>query len=140
MAPRIPDKQTHRDRDELVRTLREQLSWLRERYGVRTLALFGSYAQGTARATSDVDLLVEFEQVPSLLTFIEIELYLTDLIGVKVDLVRKDGLKPAIGRRSWPSWCCVSTELEWISSMAVNPATPAGRGKHGTFDAVTIQG
>ena len=99
VAPRIPDKQTHRDRDELVRTLREQLSWLRERYGVRTLALFGSYAQGTARATSDVDLLVEFEQVPSLLTFIEIELYLTDLIGVKGDLVRKDGLKPAIGRR-----------------------------------------
>ncbi len=99
VSPRIPDKHTRHDRDELVQALREQRSWLRERYRVRTLALFGSYARGTARATSDVDLLVEFEQVPSLLTFIEIELHLTDLIGVKVDLVMKDALKPAVGRR-----------------------------------------
>jgi uncharacterized protein len=85
--------------DELVRTLREERPWLHERYGFRTLALFGSYARGAARAASDVDLLVEFDQVPSLLTFIEIEPYLTDLVGVKVDLAMKRALKPAIGRR-----------------------------------------
>ncbi len=43
--------------------------------------------------------MVEFEHAPSLLKFIEIEQYLTDLLGVKVDLVLKDALKPAMGRR-----------------------------------------
>jgi uncharacterized protein len=84
---------------ELIETLRTELPTLRERYAIRTLALFGSYARGTPHARSDLDLLVEFDRVPSLLTYVEIEQRLTDLVGVKVDLVMKRALKPAIGRR-----------------------------------------
>lgn len=68
-------------------------------YHVRTFGLFGSYAHGAARPASDIDLLVEFNRLPSLLRFIELEQHLTDLFGVKVDLVMKDALKPSIGRR-----------------------------------------
>ena len=50
------------------------------------------------RRNSDLDILVTFEDEPSLLTFIAIENYLSDLLGVKVDLVMKDSLKPAIGK------------------------------------------
>jgi uncharacterized protein len=46
---------------------------------------------------SDLDILVTFKEVPSLLTFIAMENYLSDLLGVKVDLVMKDSLKPKIG-------------------------------------------
>jgi uncharacterized protein len=88
-----------RNQDELIQSLRTQLPTLRERYAVRSLALFGSYARGTPHARSDLDLLVEFDRVPSLLKFIELEQLLTDLLGVKVDLVMKGALKPAIGRR-----------------------------------------
>jgi uncharacterized protein len=42
--------------------------------------------------------LVTFKEVPSLLTFIAMENYLSDLLGVKVDLVMKDSLKPKIGQ------------------------------------------
>jgi predicted nucleotidyltransferase len=84
---------------ELIETLRTQLPTLREHYAIRTLALFGSYARGTPHTRSDLDLLIEFDRVPSLLKFIELEQRLTDLLGVKVDLVMKGALKPAIGRR-----------------------------------------
>ena len=46
-----------------------------------------------------MDLLVTLEEMPSLLTLIEMENYLSDLLGVPVDLVTKRGLKPRIGER-----------------------------------------
>ncbi len=89
----------HCDRSDLINTLRAHLPALRERYSVRSFAIFGSYARGEARKGSDLDLLVEFDRAPSLFRFIELELSLSDLLGIKVDLVMKDALKPAIGRR-----------------------------------------
>jgi predicted nucleotidyltransferase len=46
-----------------------------------------------------VDVLVEFSKTPSLLKFVNLENYLSDNLGVKVDLVHKAGLKPRIGDR-----------------------------------------
>ena len=51
------------------------------------------------QADSDLDLLVTFHEPPSLLKFIELENYLSDLLGVKVDLVMQSALKPKIGKR-----------------------------------------
>ena len=48
---------------------------------------------------SDLDLLVTFDETPNLLKFIGMENHLADLLGVKVDLVMKDALKPRIGKR-----------------------------------------
>jgi hypothetical protein len=85
--------------EEIRRVLRMRLPELRERYGVRTLGVFGSRVQGRARPGSDLDLLVEFDDRPlTLFQFIELENYLSDLLGMKVDLVEKDVLKPLIGR------------------------------------------
>ena len=47
---------------------------------------------------SDLDLLVTFEEVPTLFQFVALENFLSDDLGVKVDLVMKDSLKPAIGK------------------------------------------
>jgi uncharacterized protein len=87
------------DREGVIRSLRTYLPELQERYSARTLAIFGSYARGDTRRASDLDLLVEFHQAPSLLRFIELEQHLSDRLGLKVDLVMKDALKPAIARR-----------------------------------------
>ena len=59
--------------------------------------MFGSYVRGEQTPESDVDILVSFDEVPSLLKFVGIENYLSDLLGVKVDLVMKRVLKPFIG-------------------------------------------
>jgi uncharacterized protein len=91
--------QSVQGQNELLATLREHLPEVRDRYAVRTLELFGSYARGTPRPGSDLDLLVVFDRAPSLLRFIALEQYLTDVVGVPVDLVMRDALKPTIGRR-----------------------------------------
>jgi uncharacterized protein len=66
---------------------------------VETLEVFGSYVRSEQNKDSDLDILITFKEVPSLLTFIGIENYLSDLLEVKVDLVMKDSLKPKIGQR-----------------------------------------
>lgn len=77
--------------------LRQQKTSLAERYGVESLEVFGSYVRGEQKAGSDLDVLVTFREEPSLLTFLRMENDLSDALGVKVDLVMKDSLKPAIG-------------------------------------------
>ena len=79
--------------------LKRQLPMLRKRFHVQYLGLFGSYIQGIPRQNSDLDVLVEFSETPSLFEVIELEGYLSDLLGVKVDLVMKSTLKPLIGSR-----------------------------------------
>ncbi len=55
--------------------------------------------RGEASATSDLDLLVDFEDTPTLFGFIRLENELSQLLSVKVDLVMKTGLKPALSER-----------------------------------------
>ena len=66
-------------------------------FGVSELGIFGSYVRGEQKKKSDLDVLVEFNEVPGLLKFLDLEENLTKLVGVKVDLVRRKGLKPRIG-------------------------------------------
>ena len=85
--------------DELRELLRQQLPLLEERYGVASLGLFGSYVRREAGPGSDLDVLVRFRRTPGLIRFIELENYLSDLLGVRVDLVMAEALKPDIGKR-----------------------------------------
>jgi uncharacterized protein len=82
-------------------TLTAMLPELRDRYGVITLGVFGSYVRGEQTAESDLDLLVEFDPAVrfGLLTYCELENLLSDRLALKVDLVMKTALKPRIGER-----------------------------------------
>ncbi len=82
--------------DEIRQDLRSHLPELRKQYGVTYLGIFGSYVRGEQKKTSDVDILVEFDRPGTLLDFIHLQNDLIDLLGVRVDLVEKNGLKPAI--------------------------------------------
>lgn len=74
----------------------DDLAPICQRHGIRRLAVFGSRLKGTARPDSDLDLLVEFEpdRVPGLLGLSGIELELTEMLGVKVDLRTAQELSP----------------------------------------------
>jgi uncharacterized protein len=87
-----------RSLESLLEILRQQIPMLAERYSVEKLEVFGSYVRSEQKKDSDLDVLVTFKEEPSLLTFIAIENYLSDLLGVKVDLVMKDSLKPVLGK------------------------------------------
>ncbi len=73
--------------DEIRRILREHAPIVAERYGVQVVGIFGSYARGEQQESSDLDLLVEYLQPISLLDLVGAELYLCDVLGMKVDLV-----------------------------------------------------
>ncbi len=85
--------------EHFIKVLRRRMPELKERYNVSSLGLFGSYVRRAKRQKRDLDLLVEFQEPPTLLTFLKLEHDLSDLLGVKVDLVMKDALRPAIARR-----------------------------------------
>jgi len=74
---------------------------LREKFSVKEIGIFGSYVRGEHKERSDLDILVEFEEEAklSLLDIVSLEIELSDLLGVKVDLVEKKNLKPYIGQR-----------------------------------------
>ena len=88
-----------RSLEKILEVLRQQIPMLAERYNVETLEVFGSYVRSEQKKDSDLDVLVTFKEDPSLLTYIAIENYLSDLVGIKVDLVMKDSLKPKIGQQ-----------------------------------------
>ena len=73
---------------------------LKEKYGVKKIGIFGSYVREEYKEKSDLDILVEFKEDAKigLLKFVNMENYLSELIGVKVDLVEKSELKPRIGK------------------------------------------
>jgi uncharacterized protein len=83
---------------EIVEALRHHLPYLREENHVDTLQTFGYYVPAEQTAASDLDLLVTFTETPSLLGFMALENYLSDLLGIKVDLVMASALKPALCR------------------------------------------
>ncbi len=72
---------------------------LSEQYKIKSLALFGSYVRHEQREDSDLDMLIEYDEMPDLIKYIELENKLSDFLGIKVDLVMKDGLKPRIAQR-----------------------------------------
>ena len=69
---------------------------MRESFGVRRLRLFGSWARGSARPDSDVDVLVEFETPASARRFFGLQFFLEDLLGSPVDLVSDKALRPEL--------------------------------------------
>jgi predicted nucleotidyltransferase len=83
--------------EEIKRTLSQHKAELQRRFKVKTIGVFDSYVRGEQKRGSDVDVLVEFEEPVGLFEFMEF--YLSDLLGVKVDLVSKKALKPYIGER-----------------------------------------
>jgi predicted nucleotidyltransferase len=84
------------DRDRLIALLSEHKPVLAERFGVRTLRLFGSFARDTARDDSDVDVLVAFDQVPTPAQLFGAQFYLEDLLKRDVDLVTETALRPRL--------------------------------------------
>ena len=84
---------------KFMETLRQQRLLLAEQYNVATLEVFGSYVRHEQQKNSDLDILVTFSKPPSLFKFVRLENHLSDTLGVKVDLVMKDSLKPAIGKQ-----------------------------------------
>lgn len=88
-----------KNRDEVLGMLRSRTQHLRDQYSVKKIGVLGSVSRGDQREESDIDILVEFSRPVGFFKFLELEEFLTSLLGAKVDLVTPDALKPATARR-----------------------------------------
>lgn len=70
--------------------------FLEQSYKVKNMGIFGSYAKGQIHKNSDVDILVDFYEIPDMFKFVQLECFLKKLLGRKVDLVTRKALKPII--------------------------------------------
>ena len=69
---------------------------LARRFGVTSLALFGSTARGEAGEASDIDLLVSFDGPATSKRYFGTQFYLEDLLGCAIDLVTEKALRPEL--------------------------------------------
>jgi len=86
------------DRQEILICLKNSIEEIRQRFSVRSLAVFGSVARGEQADGSDVDVLVVFNQAATFDLFMDLKFYLEDLLDMSVDLVTDKALRPQVRR------------------------------------------
>ena len=84
--------------DDIKTAIQANREVLESRFKVKTIGVFGSFVRSEQENLSDIDILVEFIEPVDFIEFIELENYLADKFGKKVDLVTKNALKPFIGK------------------------------------------
>ena len=78
-----------------LKHIKSQIKPILKKYGIKKAGIFGSYARGES-VVNDLDLLVKIDKKISLLEFIGIQHEIEDVLGVKVDLVEYEAIKPAL--------------------------------------------
>ncbi len=81
---------------EITEVLKKHKAELRQKYRVKDIGVFGSYVRGTQKKRSDVDILVDYCEIPDVFELIDLEDYLRKLLKMKVDLVRKKAIRPEL--------------------------------------------
>ncbi|MFP4466371.1 MAG: nucleotidyltransferase family protein [Candidatus Goldiibacteriota bacterium] len=82
-------------KDEKINTVKEDLI----KYGAKKISLFGSYAQNKETPASDMDIIVEFSSVKTLLELAAIESSISEKTGTKIDLLTPKSISPYIMKK-----------------------------------------
>jgi predicted nucleotidyltransferase len=84
------------DKHKILEQINSQNKILRDKYHVKTIGVFGSFARGDETENSDIDILVDFDLPIGFFDFIRLENDLSKILGKKVDLITKKAIKPAV--------------------------------------------
>jgi len=79
-------------KERIIKILRKELPYLKEKYGVEKIVLYGSFAKGTHKKKSDIDILVDIKK-PIGLEFVSLADRLEEILGRKVDVATYDHYK-----------------------------------------------
>jgi len=79
---------------EVKKTIKKHKAELEEKYKVSEIGIFGSFVRGSQKKRSDIDILVDFGELPDVFLLIDLEDYLRKILKKKVDLVRKGATRP----------------------------------------------
>ncbi len=84
------------NKEEIRKKVGDQLPFLKQRYNVKRLGIFGSVVRDEQKKGSDVDMLVEFISPIGFFDFMRLENFLAETLNQKVDLVSEKAIKRAI--------------------------------------------
>ena len=79
--------------NEITKELGSLKKVLHERYAVSKIEVFGSYVRGEQNEKSDIDLLVEFDRTIDLLDLVSLEMFISEQLGIKADVVPKRSIR-----------------------------------------------
>jgi predicted nucleotidyltransferase len=86
-----------------IQQIKSKLSQLKKQliaeFHIKEIGVFGSYVRNEQTNKSDLDVLVDFSEYPGMFQFVKMENFLSEQLGIKVDLVIKSALKPNIGKK-----------------------------------------
>lgn len=90
-----------RSLENIRQLLNLEIATLKSKYHITYMGIFGSYARNEQKATSDIDILVDFdpEFYPGYLDFLTLQGYLSDILNAEVDLITKNSLRKRIGKQ-----------------------------------------
>jgi len=83
-------------KEDILKTLKKFKQEVKKKYKVRELGLFGSYINEKQKESSDIDILVEFDEKADLFDLIRLSLFLEEKLNKKVDIVPKSALREEI--------------------------------------------
>lgn len=89
-------RKTTKSIEEIKEILKHHKEEVNRKYKVSELGIFGSFVRGEQKTRSDIDIIVEYDEIPDLFEFINLERYLRRLLRKKVDLVRKEAIRPEL--------------------------------------------
>jgi len=101
-------------KEKVLQTIRKDLPYLQEKYGVARIAIYGSFAKGVQTRKSDIDILVQFVK-PVGLEFVGLAYYLEEILGRKVDLATFDTLHRSMEN---PRYRHIAADIEGTLSYA----------------------
>ena len=96
-------------KEDIKRVLLKNQNILKK-YKVNKIGIFGSFATGRTKKKSDVDLLVEFDDMIDLFDFVHLNEEIQQILKSKVDLVTPDTIKPYIKPK-------ILKEVEWVEGL-----------------------
>lgn len=80
----------------IINKLKEEINFLSSNYSVKSIGLYGSYVRNENSKNSDIDLLIDFSNMPDIFQFVELSNYLSKKLNRKIDLVTVDSVRPEI--------------------------------------------
>ena len=79
--------------EEIVETIKDLKEEIEKRYKAEIIGVFGSFARGEQKETSDVDILVDFQKDATLIDFTGLSIFLEEKLGTRVDIVPKNSVR-----------------------------------------------
>jgi len=92
-------KEGRKKLEDVLDIIKEHKKFLEERYKVKEIGVFGSFVRSEQKRGSDIDILVDFYEVPDLLEFLNLERHLERILRKRVDLVRKPAVRKELEKK-----------------------------------------